>query len=72
MSDLTGELEPLAVRRLQLEDEHFADLRLAEAVNVTTAFRQISDAGLIVSALTVPNGVEEDVPSFFGSAVAHR
>ena len=72
VSDLTGELEPLAIRQLQLKGEHFAYLRFAEAVDVTAAFRQISDTGEVISALTLPNGVETNVPSFFGSAVAHR
>ena len=70
--DLARELNPLALRRLQFEDEHFADMSFAHSIDVTAAFRQISDAGLIISALTIPNGVEANVPSFFGSAVAHR
>ena len=72
VSNLAGELEPLAIRRLQFEGEHFADLRFAQAVDITAAFRQISDAGEVISALTFPHGVETNVPSFFGSAVAHR
>ena len=71
MSDFTGEFEPLTIGRLQLEGEHLADLRFAQAVDITAAFRQISDAGEVISALTVPNRVETNVPSFFGSAVAH-
>ena len=69
--DLAGELEPLAVRQLELERDHFADLRTAESVDVATAFRQVCDASDVVSALTVPNCVETNIPSFFGSAVAH-
>lgn len=71
VSDFTGELEPLTIGRLQFEGDHFADLGFAEAVDVTAAFRQISNAGEVISALTVPNRVETNVPSFFGSAVAH-
>ena len=72
VSDLTGEFEPLAIWPLQLEGENFADLRFAQAVDITAAFRQISDAGVVISALALPNRVETNVPSFFGSAVAHR
>jgi hypothetical protein len=72
VSDLAGEFKPLAIRQLQLERDHFTDLRFTQAVNVTAAVRQICDAGEVISALTVPNGVETNVPSFFGSAVAHR
>ena len=72
MSDFASEREPFAVWQLQLESEHFTNVRFAHRVDVTPAFRQICDAGLIVSALTVPDGVEANIPSFFGSAVAHR
>jgi hypothetical protein len=69
--DLAGKLKPLAIGHLQLEDEHFADLRLAQSVDVAATFRQVCNASAVVSALTVPNCVETNVPSFFGSAVAH-
>jgi len=72
MSDFASEREPFAVWQLQLESEHFTNVRLAHRIDVTAAFRQICDARLIVSALAVPDGVEANIPSFFGSAVAHR
>ena len=71
VSDLTGELEPLAIRQLQFEGDHFADLSFAHRIDVAATIGQIRDAGGIVSALTVPNGVQTNIPSFFGSAVAH-
>ncbi len=71
VGDLAGELKPLAIGQLQLEDEHFADLRFAQSVDVAATFRQVCNASDVVSALTVPNCVETNVPSLFGSAVAH-
>ena len=36
--DLAGELEPLAIRQLQLEPEHLANLSFAQTVDVTSTF----------------------------------
>jgi len=71
VSNFASESQPLAIGQLQLERDYFAYLRFAQAVNITAAFRQIGDAGDVISALTVPNRVETNVPSFFVSAVAH-
>ena len=71
MSNFARELEPLAVRQLQFEGNHFADLSFAQAVDVTATFRQVGNAGAMVSALAVPHRVHTNIPSLFSSAVAH-
>jgi len=71
VGDLAPELKPLAIRQLQLEREDFTDLRFAETIDVTATFRQVCDAGVMVSAFTIPHRIETNIPSLFGSAVAH-
>jgi len=71
VSDLPLEVKPFAAGQLQLEGDHFADLGFAQTIDVTPTFRKIGDACQMVSAFTVPNGVQTNVPSLFTSAIAH-
>src|SRR5690349_5131125 len=71
MSYFAGQLQPLAIRQVELEIQQLAHGHVPEGIHVAAAVREISNAGGVVSALAVPNSVERNIPSLSTPPLVH-
>src|SRR6476660_7367040 len=70
MRHLAREVEPIAVRELNVESQPLAGVRLAGGIDEATAFGKVGDARSTAPA-SVPNGFERHVQTLLAAAVVH-
>ena len=72
MPHFTLEVEPVVVRKEHAKRNDFPNHHLAHGIEVTAAFRKISDAGGMSFLAAMPHCIQMNAQSGFRSSVIHE